>query len=134
MSNKMPTNADINILLAYLPQFDKPDRQFAQWRGGEKTAEGHLTLPYPVYDKDVEEFFEAASQPCWSDTAYRSEAAQKMLDNQQALDKANIEDIRTMLTYCVRGERFCEGHRDALLKAGKIVALLRRLQQIQSDR
>jgi hypothetical protein len=33
-----------------------------------------------------------------------------------------------MLTYCVRGERFCDGHWAAMLESGRVVAILRRLR------
>jgi len=48
----------------------------------------------------------------------------------EAINNASIENIRTMLTCCVRGERFCAGHWASALESGQIVALLRRLKQI----
>jgi hypothetical protein len=36
-----------------------------------------------------------------------------------------------MLTYCVRGERFCDGHWENLLRSGRVVALLRRLAELR---
>jgi hypothetical protein len=37
-----------------------------------------------------------------------------------------------MLTFCVRGERFCDGHWAEMVKAGRIGAILRRLEQLRS--
>ena len=133
MLRKIPSQANITKLLAYLPLFDKPGRLFVRrWIGGEKSADGVFTIPYPDYEDDVKEFFKAASQACWTDTEYEPEAARKMLDDTAAVNKASIENIRTMLTFCVRGERFCEGHWAAVLESGQIAALLRRLEQIQA--
>jgi hypothetical protein len=66
--------------------------------------------------------------------SYIPETATKMLADLQVVGKADIQNIRTMLTYCVRGERFCDGHRDSILRSGHLVALLKRLQQIQAAR
>jgi hypothetical protein len=38
-----------------------------------------------------------------------------------------LDEIKSMLTYCVRGERFYDGHWEDTLKSGRITALLRRL-------
>ena len=53
-----------------------------------------------------------------------------MLSNDELFNKATLEDIKTMLTYCVRSERFCDGAWGALLKSGRIMALLKRLEVI----
>jgi hypothetical protein len=37
-----------------------------------------------------------------------------------------------MITWCVRGERFCTGHRKALLESGKIVSILKRLKKLST--
>lgn len=134
MLDEIPTHDDVENLLVYLPLFDKPGRPFVkQWAGGEKTAKRSFNISYPVYEQDVEDFFQLASQPCWNDTNYNPETAGRMLEDEPALLTVNIEGIRTMLTFCVRGERFCDGHWEMVLKSGKVVALLRRLQQIQAS-
>jgi hypothetical protein len=38
-----------------------------------------------------------------------------------------------MLTYCVRGERFGDGHWAAMLETGKIVAILQRLRMLREE-
>jgi hypothetical protein len=38
-----------------------------------------------------------------------------------------------MLTYCVRGERFSDGHWAAMLESGRIVALLKRLRALRQE-
>ena len=132
MSSKIPSQANIEKLLIYLPLFERPGRSFVKnWIGGEKTAAGEFTIPYPDYEEDVKAFFKEASQAVWTDAKYASATASKMLEDAQAVGNATIEEARTMLTYCVRGERFCAGHWASVLEAGHIVALLRRLQQIK---
>ena len=49
-------------LLRFLPLFEKPNRAFIEvWGGSEKSPEGAITMPYPVYSPDVEEFFRLAA-------------------------------------------------------------------------
>ena len=38
-----------------------------------------------------------------------------------------------MLTYCVRGERFCDGFWGSAIESGKIRAILERLKEIQQE-
>jgi hypothetical protein len=38
-----------------------------------------------------------------------------------------------LLTYCVRGERFCDGHWDAVLRSGRITAILHRLAVLKTS-
>lgn len=131
---KPPTQGDIKKLLAFLPSLETPGRTFVrQWAGGEKTGERSFNVSYPVYEEDVTNFFELAAQPCWNDSTYNPQSAGQMLEDTPAISKASMEDIRTMLTFCVRGERFCDGHWNAMLQSGKVVALLKRLQQIQAE-
>ena len=53
-----------------------------------------------------------------------------MLEDQQAVETAELGQIKTMITYCVRGERFCDGHWGAMIELGHISRLLQRLSQL----
>ena len=56
-----------------------------------------------------------------------------MLADSEFVKRASLEQIKTMLTYCVRGERFCDGLRESLLVGGQVVDLLRRLEAIREQ-
>ena len=133
MSQHEITREDIDALLEYLPLFEKPGREFAKWGGLEKNADGSLSFPFPVYDDDVEEFFRLVGQHGWLDYGYKPEEAARMLADAEFIERASLEQVKTMLTYCLRGERFCDGHRESLLEGGQIVALLRRLEAIREQ-
>jgi hypothetical protein len=129
-----PTPADIDELLAFLPRLEAPGRAFTtRWAGGEALDARTTTTPYPVYADDVLAFFRAAGRPCWSDYAYDPESARKMLADDHVVARATLGEIRTMLTLCVRGERFCDGFWEALLTEGRVAALLRRLAELRSE-
>ena len=99
--------------------------------GGEETADGAVTMRYPLYCKDVLAFYRLAGQPWWSDYGYEPRAAAQMLADMARIARATLDEIKTMLTYCVRGERFADGHWAAMLESGKVVAILRRLQVLR---
>ena len=128
------TRQRVDELLRYLPLFEAPDREFFdKWSGGEKTSDGAITMPHPVYLPDVEEFFRLAGQPCWSDYDYDPVQAGKMLADEQLIRQASMAQVKTMLTYCARGERFCDGLWGAVLGSGRVQALLRRLRELREE-
>ena len=59
--------------------------------------------------------------------------AGRMLEDKELIEAADLSQIRTMLTYCVRGERFADGHWAQMLESGRIVALLRRLAVLRDE-
>ena len=129
------TRIEIDKLLRFLPLFDVPNRDFVErWAGGEKTRGGAITMPYPVYPEDVKQFYRLAGQPCWSDHDYEPRKAARMLEDEALIAGATLAEVKTMLTYCVRGERFSDGHWAAMLESGRIVALLKRLRVLGEER
>jgi hypothetical protein len=132
MACDLLTRQQIAQLLRFLPLFEAPGRVFvSQWGGGEGTDDGGITAPYPVYADDVREFFQLASKPCWADREYVPAEAAKLLQNDALIQTATLEQVRTMLTYCVRAERFGDGSWEALLRSGRITAILQRLAVLQ---
>ena len=121
-------------LLRFLPLFENPNREYVKdWGGGETTAEGAITVPYPIYCDDVLQFYTLAGQTHWSDFEYNPREAYGMLNDDECIATASLDEFRTMLTYCVRGERFADGHWAHMLESGRIVALLRRLEALRNE-
>jgi hypothetical protein len=118
-------------LLRFLPGFERPGREYVKgWVGG-RTEQGSLRFPYPVYEDDVLEFFMLAGKACWSDFGYNPREAAQMLEREDFIEDCSLDEIRTMLTFCVRGERFGDGHWEQMLKSGKISRILRRLMALR---
>jgi hypothetical protein len=107
------TTADIDELLAYLPRLRSLEGRY--W---EESATSYV----PV----VEEFFNLAGKGCWYDSNYQPEKADQMIEDTEHINNATIGDIKTMLAWCVRGERFCEGHWAVVLSSGKVFSILER--------
>ena len=125
MDSPFPTRQEIEALVAYLPRLYADGFQpIVRWvdHGG--------TLPTPEYHEAVTAFFKAAGQPCWRDYAYNPSLAGKQLADEAFVKTADLAQIKTLLTYCVRGERFSAGHWGALVEQGHIRRLLQRLAQL----
>jgi hypothetical protein len=122
-----PAPERLDELLRFLPLFDQPGRVFVD------TSAAAATSSLPVYAPDVLEFFRLAGRGCWDDPDYVPSTAARMLLDDTLVQSATIDEIRTMLTFCVRGERFCDGHWEGVLRSGRIVALLKRLQTLRGE-
>ncbi len=134
MRDKAPTPEQMDELLRFLPLFEQPGRTFMErWAGGEPTGDGAVTTRYPVYPEEVVAFFLLAGQTIWSDFDYKPAEARAMLEDDALVESATLDEIKTMLTYCVRGERFCDGHWAAVLESGRVQALLRRLKALRAS-
>ena len=134
MKDTRVSATQMDELLRFLPVFEHPNRAYVEgWGGGEPTGDGAITVPYPIYCDDVLQFYTLAGQGHWADFAYKPREAYDMLNNDAFIATASIDQIRTMLTYCVRGERFGDGHWALMLESGRIVAILRRLAALRDE-
>ncbi len=120
------TPQKIDKLLAFLPHFT-PEREYVkEWRAGGG-------FPWPVYHEDVIAFYKLAGKPCWADYGYNPAEAGKIVANDEFIAQADLTAVKTMLTFCVRGERFNTGHWAVMLKNGRIQAILKRLQTLREE-
>jgi hypothetical protein len=130
MNTKIPTLQEIEELVAFLPRlYAEGLTPIKRWGGGIDD-DGILNIPWPEYDEIVDVFFQVASGECWTDYEYRPEEAGRMLMNHDAIKTADLAQIKTMLTFCVSGERFCSGHWGVMIEAGHVRRLLERLAEL----
>ena len=131
MKSPLPTEKEIDELVQFLSRlYADGFSPTKQWRGGE-TNNGVMTMPWPEYEKVVNDFFHVASKKCWCDDQYASKETSKMLENEELIGRASLSELKTMLTFCVRGERFCDGHMAAMIESNKIRKILERLREIR---
>jgi len=134
MRKGTPTLQEIDELLAFVPQLTAEGfSPIQEWGGSEKLPGGAITFPWPEYEDVVKEFFRAAGQDCWMDFDYVPEEAERMLEDEARVRRASLDEIKTMLTYCVRGERFGEGHWGAMIEQGHVRRLLERLREVRAQ-
>lgn len=133
MTPDPPTTQDMRQLVAYLPFLYAPGFEpVIQWNGGEKGEDGVFTLPWPDYHPLVEEFYRLVASGGWLDYGYRPEEAARMLADDQLIESASLAQIKTMLTFCVRGERFSDGHWAEMIENGNIRKILQRIAELSS--
>lgn len=131
--SQRPTLQEIETLTAFLPRlYAKGFSPVKSWEGGKK-KDGTFTLPYPNYKEVVEEFFHAVASGGWIDYEYNPEQAYQMLKDKNQIKSASLPQIKTMLTFCLRGERFSDGHWAQMIEEGYIRRLLERLNEIKSN-
>jgi hypothetical protein len=126
MTKTPVTIAQIDELTACLPTvFGEGAEPFVTEPNWE--ASDVIVLSGPKYSDAVRDLFFIAASEQWQDPDYMSKGAEMMLANPETIANASIDDIRTMLTHCVRGERFASGYRERVLKGGQILQILEKL-------
>ena len=126
-----PTPAQVDELLRYLPDVEaSPNRVFPSLQGPTAQPNISVGFDYPVW---VIRFFKVAAEPQWADYDYDPASTGLLIQDDAAVSSASMAEIRSMLTFCVRGERFCDGHWEAMIREGRISALLRRLLELRDS-
>ncbi len=128
METRLPTYQEMQALVAYLPiLYADGFKPVIRWQGGDQDKDGIYRLPWPEYNPVVEEFYRLVASGSWLDYGYRPEEAAKMLHDEELIKSASLAQIKTMLTFCVRGERFSDGHWAEMIENGSIRKILERI-------
>lgn len=127
-----PSAVDFDAMLRFLPIFAAPDfKPVEESVPPQGSSDGFLYLSEPAYTVPVQQFYEVTSQPQWLHPDYDPSDAAALLRDTERLANATLDELRRCLTFCLRGERFCEGHRGEMIRNGNVIRLLRRLQQLR---
>jgi hypothetical protein len=133
MNTRLPSPEKIEELVSFLPRlYEAGFTPITGWGGESEGKDGVFAMPWPEYDPVVTEFFKVASSKTWNDSEYNPVDARRMLENEEEVRGADLACIRAMLTYCVRGERFCAGHWGEMISHGYVRQLLQRLIVLSS--
>lgn len=131
---QLPAVEEIKALTAFLPLlYAEAFLPVLSWEGGGNRKDGTYSLSYPTYHPLVEQFFRLAASKCWLDCEYNPEQAYRMLRDENVFKNASLAEIKSMLTFCVRGERFSDGHWAEMIEKDYIRRLLERLNVIKSE-
>lgn len=134
MKKPMPTPAEMDGLIACLPLIYGNGPVVIEERDdGSPEQVGILKMSYPVYSDEIQHVFKLAAAEVWKDPDYLSKDAHGMLGDPAFIATASINHIRTMLTQCVRSERFSPGYRATVVKSGQLKQILERLQVLRDD-
>ena len=130
MNNDLPTTKDIEELVAFSTILYDKNFTISKTPLNKINNDTLDIFQITDYNDVVLEFFELASKPCWSDYKYSSKNVSDMIGNKNLINNASLEKIITMLTYCVRGERFCDGFWASMIEDRYIKLLLERLIEL----
>lgn len=88
-----------------------------------------------LYREEVDRFHHAVYQEGWIDYHYNASPAFDRMNDQDVafIARADLEQMKSMLTYIVRGERFCTGLTAGLADDGVLDALADRLEELAGD-
>lgn len=108
-----------------------------QWSGGKSTAEGVVTMPYPIYNDSVRDFIESISALGILDKEYLSTIQLYSINPPEQLDNilshADEKLAIALLTYYVRQERFCDGLWAKAIKEKIFFRIIERLHKLQTE-
>lgn len=124
--------ADIHGLVAYLPKFCSEGYVPINSKLGDCTFQSDEKLIVsPDYKPEVIEFYKLIAQECWLDHEYDPVEVQEILNQPAGIEKSTLNTIKKLLTYCWRGERFCDGHWGLMITSGIVCRILIRLIEIE---
>lgn len=123
---------EIDKLLVYLPILSATGfRPVDSW-SDNKNSKGVSTWPYPTYNENVRALVDAISHEFWADTSYVEKNPGALIGRAGYVAAASLDQLKTLLTFVVRGERFCTGHIEGQIEAGHVEAILRRLAVLRA--
>ena len=125
-SEPVPQPSDMDELLSFLPRLYPNGIAI-------KTCTVPEDADWPHYFDVVTDFFNVVCKDCWCDIDYLKNGAQAMLENEPYIVQASLADIQTMLTFCNRGERFCDGYHGGVIEKGLVLNILSRLQVLRAS-
>lgn len=132
----MPGPDDIRAITAFLPVFESPEFIFGETRGGDRTADGTITMPYYTLGDEASHFYfmlhERGFIRMFKWNRWTREA-KRYVDDPSALDQAGLDTICKLFTTHVRADRFNEGHLGSMFECGHITRLLQRLKQMNGE-
>lgn len=135
MRDQVPslTKADLEELIAFDEIFYPRNGSFQPVKrtgGGERDSLNTINMQYPVYRQEVDSFKEVLYTDKWSDSQYEPHEVESLISSIQGIEQARLAQIRSILTYIHRGERFCDGHVAVMIENGTVKRVLERLKVI----
>ena len=89
-----------------------------------KDEDGVIAFPWAEYDQTVEDFLDVARRDCWMDGGYVPQDVGRLIESEEAIRGATLPQVRAVIAYFVRGERFCDGHWGYMIEGGYVRRIL----------
>jgi hypothetical protein len=131
-SNEVPEigPAELDAVLTFLAVFSQPGYVFGEWHQPEDQ------FPFYSVSDEVLDFLDVLDRhhfifpfdwPRWQ------AEGEAYVSDPDALERADLQTLRKLLTMHTRIDRFNEGYLAHIFESGHITAILRRLQVIREE-
>lgn len=90
-------------------------------------------LPYPEYPDEINNLITAMSQDFWIDYGYTDKSVADWLENDQKMQIVTVDELKSIITFLVRKERFVSGYWITMLKNGYMKKVVDRLLILRED-
>ena len=120
MDSKELKRDDIEELVSFLPILYADNVELYTIEPDEESISNFYN-----YNDSVNSFIQSSSKACWMVSEYNDE-----LINNDNIKNASLEEIKGLLTFCIRGERFSSGHIAHMIEKKVIKRILNRLNVI----
>ena len=128
----------LDALAAFVPVLESPDFTFGAWAGGERSADGVITMPWYDLSDAAADFIGRGAAGWvtpdfdWPDWA-RSGEFTRLWDDPAGIASAPPELLGRLLTVFVRSERFGDGNLLAAFDRGVLTAIARRAAVLAAE-
>ena len=96
-----------------------------EYTKGIKWSDNEGEFAYPNYTNEVLSFINILSVKFWEDTNYTQKPVTDWLQNPMKLETLSIDELKSVITYILRQERFCEGFWLSTFEKGYFKFILR---------
>lgn len=117
----------LRALAAWLPRLQEPGFHIGEWAGGEKLADGSMTMPYFDFSTEGLELLRALPVEVFDWGAWlQTPEGDRLRTGQAAVAEATPDQLIKLTTALVRGDRFSEGTLAWAFESGLLAAIARR--------
>lgn len=128
-----PNKQDVLQLIGFLPTFKQVGYEPLLGWDHNDSDDKTTYFPTPIYAPEVTSFFEILLEPKWCDFNYDPSVAGTRSHDPEYIKIANLHQLKSLLTFCTRAERFCDGAWASAILDGRIVAILERMLQLSDQ-
>jgi hypothetical protein len=119
-------------LLNYIPYFEDETTVFTTWINPNKNTDGMLLMGYPKYDEKFKQFINDIYETDLLHPDYLEMI--RKIDNEEiigSIKTADFNSLRSILTFYVRQERFCDGMWAIAIEEKIFLTILYRLREVE---
>lgn len=127
----------IERLCSYIPYFETASvDSVCQWSRDKKLGDKHYTMPYPIYERTLKDFIKDVYMTnliCYNYLDVINKLGMGGTDRMiVAIDTADFNLVRAILTGYVRQERFCDGFWQLAVEEKVFLKILKRLEVLKA--